>query len=161
MKTTPSGVLDFLGYLEHVGEMRNISPDGVTEIARTLSNFHGDVIAYCLGKGWTEGEGECGACLTVAGRGVLAESRLTPTPHVDDRVDDDAFLSPSKLARIFGVEPDPLRQRLNRFRRTNDDGWMEDPDRKARGAKYMYRVGAVRSIIAKPKTTSERPHKKN
>jgi len=79
-------------------------------------------------------------------------------------IDNDANLSPSKLAEIFGVELNALQQRLKRWRRKNHVGWIEVTDRCSREAQYLYRVGTVRQLVEKMKTTSEttskRPAKK-
>ena len=69
-------------------------------------------------------------------------------------VNEDSHLSHSKLAEIFGLPMDALRTRLNRWRAKNDTGWIENPDRKPREAKYLYRVGSVRPVIDALRATS-------
>jgi hypothetical protein len=80
-------------------------------------------------------------------------------------LEKDAWRTATDLARLFGVEGDALRQRLNRWRKKNDGGWKEVTDRKPREPKYLYRDGAVRSIVGSLKTSSEpsseQPAKKN
>jgi len=79
-------------------------------------------------------------------------------------VNDDSHLSPAKLADLFQAPTDALRTRLNRWRKSNHHGWIENPDRAANQPKYLYRVGAVRpvieALIATSETTSKRPAKK-
>lgn len=74
----------------------------------------------------------------------------TPAPAMDD----DAYLPPSRLAEIFEVPPEALRARLNRWRKNNPTGWIENDDRGAREPQFTYRVGSIRHIIEKLKTTS-------
>lgn len=71
-------------------------------------------------------------------------------------VDDDASLSPKKLAELFRVPQGPLDSRLRRWRNNAGRGWMENPDRASRDAKYLYRVGSIRHILISLKTTGER-----
>ncbi len=77
-------------------------------------------------------------------------------PAGDDRasdVADDAMMSLPDLARLFRLNDlkknESLRKRLGRFRRTNlsTADWRELTDAGPREPKYLYRVGAVRSII--------------
>lgn len=76
---------------------------------------------------------------------------------------DDAHMSPAKLAEVFEISADPLRSRLRRWRAHNHKGWIENPDRAPREPKYVYRVGSVRHILralqATSESTSERPAK--
>jgi hypothetical protein len=92
-----------------------------------------------------------------AAASAAPESLTAPT------VDDESHCSPTKLAEVFGIPADALRSRLNRWRRTHHDGWVEVTDRGPREAKYLYRVGSVRHIIeslrATSETTGERPAK--
>ncbi len=78
----------------------------------------------------------------------------TPTGRKAAAIDDDSHLSPAKLAEVFCIPPEALRLRLNRWRETNHEGWIENPDRKPREPKYLYRVGAVRHIIDELRATS-------
>lgn len=97
--------------------------------------------------------------VTREGRAVLAEVALlagAPTAtNARPDVNDDSHLSPTKLADVFDVPVGPLRNRLNRWRAKNHEGWIENPDRRPREAKYLYRVGSVRHIIDALKATSE------
>ncbi|MCH7720176.1 MAG: hypothetical protein IH988_04190 [Planctomycetes bacterium] len=80
------------------------------------------------------------------------------TSQADDgpaAVDDEARLSPAELAERFDVPQDALRQRLDEWRKTNDQGWHEITDRKPRESKYMYRLESVRHIIKQMKATSQ------
>lgn len=69
-------------------------------------------------------------------------------------VDDDALMSPTKLAEVFGVNSDALRKRLERFRKNNHKGWIENTERKPKEAQFLYRVGTVRHIIKAKKASS-------
>ena len=60
---------------------------------------------------------------------------------------DQAWLADTDLAGYLGVDRNALRQRLNRWRKKNDEGWREVTDRKPREPKYLYRVGAVRTLV--------------
>lgn len=79
-------------------------------------------------------------------------------------VNVDSHLGSRKLAEIFSVPPEPLRNRLKRWRAKNKEGWIEDTEHKPRDPKYLYRVGAVRHIVegmkATSETTGERPAKR-
>ena len=91
----------------------------------------------------------------------LADSSDAPASSV--AVSDDALLTSTKLAETFGVPADALRSRLNRWRKTHHNGWIENTERGPRDAKYLYCVGAVRTVIddlkAASEATSERPAK--
>lgn len=95
-------------------------------------------------------------------RQLLQAGARASTPEVTDAdevappdVADDSYLSPNKLAQVFGVPADALRCRLNRWRAKNHGDWMENPDRRPREPKYLYKVGAARPIIQALKATSE------
>ena len=72
-------------------------------------------------------------------------------------------LSPSEMADRFGVPLGALQKRLERWREKNPfhDGFIENEGRKPREAQYLYKPDAVKHIIDKLKTSSERPAKKN
>jgi hypothetical protein len=76
-------------------------------------------------------------------------------------VDDDTHLPPRKLAELFGVPQGALESRLKRWRETAGSGWIENPDRTSRAAKYIYRFGSIRPILTAMKSTGERRTKKN
>jgi hypothetical protein len=76
---------------------------------------------------------------------VSADSGSRPGPE-----DDHGYLAPSRLATKFDLPPDPLRTRLNRWRRRSATGWIENPDRAARQPKYLYMVSAVYIPVIKP-----------
>jgi hypothetical protein len=104
---------------------------------------------------------------------LAEETNGKPQPRTDSgartdaghpAVSDDSHLSAAKLAEVFDLPADALRTRLNRWRVNNHTGWIENPERGPREAKYLYRVGSVRHVIdamrATSETTSERPAKK-
>lgn len=75
--------------------------------------------------------------------------------------DGDAILSPADIAKRYGVDYEPLRRRLERWRKKHDDGWIEDENRTGSSPKYLYRVSAVSDVILAGKTSTSRPSKKN
>jgi hypothetical protein len=118
--------------------------------------------------------------LTPSGRAALAELKVAETaaptaaeqgqsnataPPAPPSVDNDSHLSPTRLAKLFKVPSDALRKRLDSWRAKNHTGWIENPERAPREAKYLYRVGSICSVIAALKasseTGSERPARKN
>ena len=62
---------------------------------------------------------------------------------------DDAMLAVASLATSFDVDPEALRKRLERWRARNAAGndWMPNENRGPNDPAYIYRVGAVRSIV--------------
>jgi hypothetical protein len=62
-------------------------------------------------------------------------------------VDPNASMSAPDLARVFKLNPDALRKRLDRWRKQNGDGWTDVPNPKPNEAKVLYRVAAVQSVI--------------
>jgi len=100
--------------------------------------------------------------LVVEIRGVLAprgdgDTETTPQsagsqqPRDDllARLDPDAFLCATDLAKRTGKAPDALRKRLDRWRKQHpeDTGWIENQDRRANQPAYLYSVGAVRHVV--------------
>jgi hypothetical protein len=94
----------------------------------------------------------------------IESQRKAPEKAINE-IGDDAHLSYAKLAEHFKVPPEPLRKRLDRFRKTHDAGWIENTERGTHGTRYLYRVGDVRPIIgalsASGETSGERPAKNN
>lgn len=79
---------------------------------------------------------------------VTAEPDRAPSgSNAAAAVSDDSHLSSAKLAELFHVPHDPLRNRLNRWRKRNHSGWIENSERGPRDAKYLYRVGAIRLTV--------------
>jgi hypothetical protein len=63
-------------------------------------------------------------------------------------LDENAFYTYDDLARLFGVDREALRKRLDRYRRTDfGEDWKEKSSRDPREAKYLYRLRAVRPIL--------------
>ena len=67
---------------------------------------------------------------------------------------DDAWLGHAEIARRVGVDPENLRKRLDRFRRTNHDCYREvaEGERKPSEPKYLYRTSLVKPVIDALKT---------
>ena len=84
----------------------------------------------------------------------------TDLPESSD-VQPDAMLSCADLAATFRVHQERLRKRLERLRGKSDDGWREVQNRGPKDPKYLYRVGAVLSIIGELTSSVERPPEKN
>src|SRR5262249_50432736 len=62
---------------------------------------------------------------------------------------DAAWMNHVELAEAMGLEAEPLRCRLDRWRKGNpgSDGWREVTERRARQPKYMYRIGTIRPVL--------------
>lgn len=74
-------------------------------------------------------------------------------------LDEDAFVSPRRLAELFDVPLEPLRSRLKRWRCANlNAGWMEASNRKRGETGIVYRLGSVQPLIEElVAATSQRP----
>lgn len=91
--------------------------------------------------------------------GTTLPEAATPATGGDGKtatVPDDALLPPRALADAFGIpdKADALRTRLNRWRKTNHAGWVENADRSGTEPQFTYRVGAVRHIVEALKSGS-------
>lgn len=66
-----------------------------------------------------------------------------------EAVDEKSHLGPVALARLFGLEKqaNAVRKKLERWRRTNHNGWIENTERRPREPQYLYQIGAVRSLL--------------
>lgn len=73
--------------------------------------------------------------------------------------DDQAWYSPAGLAAAFGLRPEALRKRLDRYRKRNLNGWKQNEDPRPREARYLYRPKDVKAIIDDLRASSERPAK--
>lgn len=73
----------------------------------------------------------------------------TETPQRPEPALPNAMLSAPELARLYGVDPDRLRKRLERWRMDHDTGYIEVDfgSRAPREAKYLYQVSAVQPIL--------------
>lgn len=70
--------------------------------------------------------------------------------------DPGAMLTVSDLAERFGKKKEPLRKRLDRWRKKNllnKRDWSEDSNATSRDARYLYRLGAVRQVIGRGRPT--------
>lgn len=86
-------------------------------------------------------------------------TRITGEPLVSRSVDPgitsafdslaDGFFTSKSLAERYGIDPERLRKRLDRWRKSNLDvaGWREVEDRRPREPKYLYRESAVKPIL--------------
>lgn len=60
---------------------------------------------------------------------------------------DAAYLPADEIANRAGVPAPALRKRLDRWRRANQQDWIETSDRRASGPKYLYRWGALQPML--------------
>ncbi|MGC8542258.1 MAG: hypothetical protein ACP5QA_16760 [Phycisphaerae bacterium] len=78
------------------------------------------------------------------------------------------LFSPEQLAERFGLPAGAVRKRLERYRKHNLSGWVENTERLPREPRFTYEFRAVRHILdgmiekqtRRTKTSSERPAKK-
>ena len=101
----------------------------------------------------------CGLPGSTAVSGERADEQAPAAPN------DQSYLGPRELAKMFDVDCDALKKRLERFRKRNHNGWNPVSDPRPREARYLYQVGTVKPIIASMKASCqmsrERPAKKN
>ncbi len=95
----------------------------------------------------------------------IPHSRPAITPALTS-VDENAMSTVADLAERFGVAPQKLRKRLERWRHKNQESghWIENSDAGSRDARYIYRLGSIRDIIdslrASVGASVKRPSKK-
>lgn len=83
------------------------------------------------------------------GEGNVNQQPREPAPATAEVVAPAGMLSAADLAAMHGVPPEPLRKRLERFRRQHlDGGWHEVTDRRPREPKYLYDPRAVEPILS-------------
>lgn len=61
---------------------------------------------------------------------------------------DDAMMTHRDLAEVLGLAPEPLRKRLDRWRRDHISGWQEATEHGRHESKYLYRVGSIRELLS-------------
>jgi hypothetical protein len=96
----------------------------------------------------------------VASLKPLLEERIGQLPNVipnpptiDDPIDilhamdDSAMMNYHDLADKLKLEREPLRSRLDRFRKANPKGWEQIAEPMPRKPSYLYRVGAIRQLL--------------
>jgi hypothetical protein len=72
-----------------------------------------------------------------------------------DGLPDEAMMNHADLAQYLSLESEALRKRLDRGRVQNKEGWQEVDEPASREPKYMYRIGAVRSVLESAVASSE------
>ena len=109
--------------------------------------------AQVMGRGWNPPLLKSARTLTPHGLAAvlwhakrLGRGAADPTPTLDT-LPDDTWSTHVELAGRLGLESEPLRSRLNRWRADNFDGWQEVTEPKARSPKYIYRVGSIRHVL--------------
>jgi hypothetical protein len=75
------------------------------------------------------------------------------------KLDLDAMLTHVEIAERIGVPAEPLRKKLDRWRKRNNDGWKEVEDRRPREPRYIYKVGAILPILTETVASGKRPAK--
>lgn len=111
------------------------------------------VTTYRSGKAWKVSEPPA------ASRAEPPPDRVCePTLPYNVGLDENALYSCIDLARLFGVDQEALRKRLERYRKTNlGDGWKEQTNDSRREPKYSYRLRAVRPILDELRASSRPP----
>jgi len=68
-----------------------------------------------------------------------------------------ATFTAADLAEHFGLEHEPLRKRLERWRKRNvaGGGWAEDTEATSRRSRYLYQWGSVRDVVLKAVASAE------
>ena len=90
-----------------------------------------------------------------------------PPPGADanGNIHCEIYLPAREIAQLFSLPQDALEKRLQRYRRTNHNGWNQMSDPRSHEARYLYQLSAVRPIVddmKRPRKTSpKRPSKKN
>jgi hypothetical protein len=60
---------------------------------------------------------------------------------------DDAMMNHRDLAAVLKLDAEPLRKRLDRWRKRNGDGWQELTEATSKEPRYLYQVRAVREVL--------------
>ena len=76
----------------------------------------------------------------------LASTPKSPVSALE-ALPDDAMMTHVELATALDLRPEPLRSRLRRWMKSNNDGWQEISEPRPRQPRYLYRVGSVRHIL--------------
>jgi hypothetical protein len=136
-----------------------VRPEILTEVLTRLktrppSRLETDLLKWCDKRGKGEPRND--------GVGSEKAFSVNQKDNLQTDVDQNAMLSAGDLASRFGVDPEAVRKRLDRWRKGTHDGWSEVTDRKPREPKYLFRFSAVSAILkemASGETSSERPAK--
>ncbi|MBK9126512.1 MAG: hypothetical protein IPM13_01785 [Phycisphaerales bacterium] len=122
----------------------------------------GELTVFDIRMQFAVGQGDL--LIRLGGRPETATGTLhaMPAPPVDAPgppadLDDAARLTADELAERFGVSPDALRKRLDRWRKRHDGGWYELVNAGRGAPRVLYEVGAVRAVIEAAKASSARP----
>lgn len=79
-------------------------------------------------------------------------------------LDDDTWLNHADLASKLEIPAEPLRKRLDRWRKQHGEVWQEAMEPRAGEPQYVYRVGAIRTLLEKARSSARssaaRPGKK-
>lgn len=77
---------------------------------------------------------------TTATNGTEGDDTLSNLP-------DDAMMNHRDLAAVLKLDAEPLRKRLDRWRKRNGDGWQELTEATSKEPRYLYQVRAVREVL--------------
>jgi hypothetical protein len=99
---------------------------------------------------------------------TLVSKSTDETAMVADATNPDpellGMLGPSEIAIRFSRAPEPLRKRLDGWRKKHPEesgsGWIEVTDRKPRDSGFLYHVPTVQHVVNASPASSERPAKK-
>jgi len=100
--------------------------------------------------------------LVMESAGIISQPKNMQANKIE--IENQARLSARELAELYKVSYDFLRKRLERWRLTHDEGYINDSNAKSRASRFVYRVGAIKHIIqslkASDKASIKRPSKK-
>ena len=135
---------------------RNLDPGPVQDINEVVTAWHTDHNASRIPEQPVL-DALIDRAVTVVQAVEAAVDVLDPSgnsaEHADKKVDPDAEpdarYSAAELSKRYGRPLETLRKQLESWRKQHDDGWNEIPpsERKPRGPKFLYRVGAVREFL--------------
>jgi len=82
-------------------------------------------------------------------------TKIIPQETASVEAFTEGFFSCGDLAAKHKVGAEPLRKRLDRFRRDNANGWKENSNNAVNEARFLFQERAVKDIIIKLKTASD------
>jgi hypothetical protein len=68
-------------------------------------------------------------------------------PDLSSALPDDAMMNHVDIAKTLGIKREPLRKRLERWRKVNMDGWQQVTEPRRSEPRYVYRIGAIRHLL--------------
>ncbi|MBE7461848.1 MAG: hypothetical protein HS116_00005 [Planctomycetes bacterium] len=94
---------------------------------------------------------------------ILRRAAKLPEIVCEEEAEDEhvGFVSATLLAEMFKVPPEPLRKRLERFRRNNDVGWKEVEKGAPNDPRFLYDPRVLGPEIRRTYPSGQRPAKRN